>query len=122
MRILLVLVATTAFADAPKYTRKPIVTIPVNQSARTKPIPPAPLPKLGPTLTAPQVLEVMRRAEPMRVEQERILEQLIKDTPETDPQKPDLMFRLAEHYAQQLRFWRIESNEPVKPAGTPQDE
>ena len=44
-------------------------------------------------------------------EQERILEKLIKDTPADDPDKPDYMFRLAEHYAQQLQFWRIKAVE-----------
>ena len=51
----------------------------------------------------------MERNEPLRREQESILVQLVHDTPQDDPDKPDYLFRLAEHYAMQQRFWRLQS-------------
>jgi hypothetical protein len=48
---------------------------------------------------------------PVRHEQEGILVGLARDTPDGDPDKPDYLFRLAEHYAAELRFWKIKAVE-----------
>jgi len=106
-----VLLATSlAFAERPRYSRKPKLDIPVQLSSRVKPIKPKAAEPARP-ITADALLEIKQRQQPLRKEQERVLEQLIKDTPDDDPEKPDYMFRLAEHYAQQLQFWRIKAVE-----------
>ena len=108
--ILFLLLATTvAHADA-KYTRKPALHIDVKQTPRTKPLPaPTSAPAAKPT--ADGIMLAEERTEPLRKEQEQMLLELIRDTPDTDPDKPDYFFRLAEHYAQQLRLWRLKANE-----------
>jgi hypothetical protein len=106
-----VLLATSpAFADPPRYARKPKLDIPVQLSNRVKPTQPKATEPAKP-ITADALLEIKQRQQPFRKEQERVLEKLIKATPDDDPEKPDYMFRLAELYAQQLQFWRIESVE-----------
>lgn len=35
----------------------------------------------------------------------------VNDTPDTDADKPDYLFRLAEQYALQLRHWRLRATE-----------
>lgn len=116
-KLLLVLafLPATAFADA-KYSRKPTLNINVQLSDRTKPAAPAPLPAAKPAVTADDVLLAQEVAQPFRKEQEEILEKLIRETPDDDPDKADLMFRLAEHYAKQQRFWRHKSIAPTMPA------
>jgi hypothetical protein len=94
-------------ADA-KYTRKHELHIDVHLSDRTKPIAPS-LTPAKPRVTADDVLRAQTQTQPMRVEQEAILVKLIAETPDDDPDKPDLMFRLAEQYAQQLRYWNLKS-------------
>lgn len=116
--LLAALLATPAYADAPKYTRKQNVVIDVKPSDRTKPI--QPVTKLaGRPVTATEVMVIEEQNEPLRREQEVILGQLVRDTPDDDPEKADLLFRLAEHYAKQQRFWRLKSMEPAAPAKTP---
>jgi hypothetical protein len=108
----IVMAASFAYAEPPKYTRKQPVTVPVTLSERVKPIQPV---KQAPTkpVSADAVLIIKERQQPLRKEQEAILEKLIKDTPDDDPDKPDYMFRLAEQYAQQLQFYRLKSMEAV---------
>lgn len=119
MRNLLVLVsvllATPAYADAPRYTRKQTVVVDVKLSERVKPIQPT-TGVQGRAATANEVMVIEEQNEPLRREQEGILGQLVKDTPDDDPDKADLLFRLAEHYAKQQRFWRLKSMEPAVPA------
>ncbi|HEY5927138.1 MAG TPA: hypothetical protein VIV11_35865 [Kofleriaceae bacterium] len=105
-------VAASAQAEPPKYTRKQTVQVEVKLSNRVKPAKPASSEPAGP-IPADGVLAIMERAQPLRREQEALLERLIRDAPDSDEQKPDYMFRLAEHYAQQLRFWRIKAIEPT---------
>lgn len=116
MRNLLVLVsvllATPAFADAPRYTRKQNVVVDVKLSGRVKPIQPT-TGVQGRAATANEVMVIEEQTEPLRREQEVILGQLVAETPDDDPDKADLLFRLAEHYARQQRFWRLESMEPA---------
>ncbi|MBV8761435.1 MAG: hypothetical protein JO257_29330 [Deltaproteobacteria bacterium] len=110
MRTLLVLVllAGAAHADHPRYTRPSAAPPPPKSAVATKPKPPVPG---KPAVTAETILEQDEDNQPIYVEQEAILEQLVHDTPDTEADKPDLMFRLAEHYAKQWRFFTIEENE-----------
>jgi hypothetical protein len=108
--VILVGLAPASYADPPRYTRKPDLKLDVKPSARVRPIRPATA-RRGPDVTPDDVLEHQRLAEPMRREQEAILIGLIADTPDSDPDKPDYFFRLAEHYAEQLRYWHLKSVE-----------
>lgn len=108
--VVVVALAPASYADPPWYTRKPDLKLDVKPSARVRPIRPATA-KRGPDVTPDDVLEHQRLAEPMRREQEAILIGLIADTADSDPDKPDYLFRLAEHYAEQLRYWRLKSVE-----------
>lgn len=108
------LLATPASADPPRYTRKPNLAIDVTLSDRVKPI--QPTPTKGRAATAEEVMAIESQNEPLRREQEVILRQLANETPDDDPDKPDLLFRLAEHYAKQQRFWRLQSLKPAVPA------
>ncbi len=109
-RVLMILaVASVAHADPPKYVRKPALVIDVKPSARVKPIQPAHAAPQEPVVTADDVLAIEERTDPLHKEQEAILIQLIGDTPDSDPDKPDYLFRLAEQYAKQHRFWHLKA-------------
>jgi hypothetical protein len=101
--------APTAFAN-PKYTRKQDLPIEVKPTSRVKPVAQVAKPH-GPDVSADDILAIEDKAEPLRKEQQAILIQLVNDTPDTDPDKPDYLFRLAEQYALQLRHWRLRSAE-----------
>jgi hypothetical protein len=107
------LVTANAFADPPKYTRKQSVVVDVKLSNRVKPSAPATAPTRAPTIRADDVLAIQREAQPIRRDQEALLEKLVRDTPDSDADKPDYLFRLAELYAQQLRFWRLDAISPA---------
>jgi hypothetical protein len=114
MRILLlasVAISVTAYADPPKYTRHQIA-VDVPQWSRVAPIRPDTVPP-RPSTTADAALARERVVAPIRKEQEAVLADLVRDTPDDDPQKADLMFRLAELYAMQARFWRLEAIRPL---------
>ena len=101
--------AATAAAN-PKYTRRQDLHIDVKTSSRTRPAPPVAKPR-GPEVDADDILALEDKAEPLRKEQQAILIQLVHDTPDDDPDKPDYLFRLAEQYALQLRHWRLRATE-----------
>lgn len=107
------LLVSPAFAS-PKYTRKQDLHFDVKLTPRAKPLPRpephAPEARI-PAVTADDVLDVEDQAAPLRAEQQAILIQLVADTPDTDPDKPDYLFRLAEQYALQLRHWRLRASE-----------
>jgi len=110
---LALLIASTASAN-PKYTRKQDLHLDVKLSARTKALPPPEqhTPEATtPAVHADDILDIEDQAAPLRAEQQAILIQLVDDTPDTDPDKPDYLFRLAEQYALQLRHWRLRAAE-----------
>jgi hypothetical protein len=107
---ILALLCATAHADHRRYTRHPDVHIDAPPPRRAPSVHPAPHPA-QPSVTADDMLAIEEANQPIRIEQEKVLEGLVRDTPDDDPQKPDLMFRLAEHYAQQLRFYKLRSIE-----------
>lgn len=108
MRIMLVLALMlgVAHADA-RYTRKqPVVAVP--------PTKPTPKPKIAveKPLTADEAFAIETDKQPIKQKQEGLLLKLVRDTPDDDADKPDYLFRLAELYAQQQRYWRLKANEP----------
>ncbi|HEY4242631.1 MAG TPA: tetratricopeptide repeat protein [Kofleriaceae bacterium] len=100
-----------AYADSkPKYTRSQDVKVDVKLSDRVKPIQQkAPDPKDSqPELSSDQVLSIEGLVGDLRGEQETILVDLIKSTPDTEvDEKSDYYFRLGELYAKQQRYWRL---------------
>ena len=106
MRILLALLVVASTAQAEPYKRKAAVP-----QTPTKSDKPSAKPTAQPTASmADAILAGEERAQPIRIEQEKTLEKLARDTPDADPDKPAILFRLAELYAEQLRFWRIKAN------------
>src|SRR5262245_45591135 len=91
----LLLASSPSFAQKAKYSRPQDVKIDVTLSDRVKPVEPKPAdPKTrAPGVTSTQVLAAQALGGTIRAQQEAILIQLIRDTPDTDPDKPDLMFR-----------------------------
>jgi hypothetical protein len=110
------LTTSHAYADRPKYSRKQHLDLDAKLSERVKPTREAAPAEAQPTLTAEDHMLVEERAQPLRRGQEAKLLELIEKTPDEDPDKPDLLFRLAEHYAQQLRFWRLKAVGITMPA------
>src|SRR3954463_11328252 len=110
MRIILGLVLVSSVAHAGPCKRTPDVKLDVKQTFRTRPPRPV-VQKPEPELRADDLLAVAIAAEPLRKEQQQILIGLVRDTPDDDPDKPDFLFRLAEQYAAQLRFWSLKAAE-----------
>ncbi len=104
------LLATSASAEPHRYRRAQNVVIDTKQSGRVQPrrlarsVP-------APSVTASQAMAIELAKQPLRAEQERNLIELVAATPDDDPDKPELLFRLAEHYAQQRRFWLLKAIE-----------
>jgi tetratricopeptide (TPR) repeat protein len=107
--------ATSAWAQKPKYTRTQDIKVEVKLSERVKPIVPKD-PKeqqqQQPELTADQVLSIEGLVGEIRGEQEQILAELIATTPDSEiNEKPDYYFRLGELFAKQQRYWRLKGIE-----------
>ncbi len=111
--ILVACAGSVANADPAKYTRK---TAPpdVQVSDRAKPVQPPVAKPAEPVVTANDIIAAETRIQPIRVEQEKLLEKLAYDTPDNDPTKPEILFRLAEQYAHQIVFWKIKAVEEEK--------
>ncbi|NVB79907.1 MAG: hypothetical protein HOV81_16035 [Kofleriaceae bacterium] len=108
------LAASLAHADRAHYTRKQPAPVPVKLSERVKRKAPPPVTPTSP-VTAHEALSLELDRVQLREEQEAILEKLIADTPDSDPEKPEYMLRLAEHYARQLRVYRLRAIAPTLP-------
>ena len=123
MRTYLAVIATCllasglAAAQPPRYRRAQHLDLRVNLSERAKPVERTTESRAPakPTITADALLAIEARTQPIKRQQETILLRLIRDTPDTDPEKPEYLFRLAEHYARQLRFYRLRSIESTMP-------
>jgi len=61
-----------------------------------------------PEITADQFMQIETEVQNIRNEQITEYIALIKDTPADDPERPDLLFRLAELYAQKQRYYRFQ--------------
>jgi|SRR6516225_2502297 hypothetical protein len=103
--VVAILSAASVHADPPRYKRASAVP-PAPTKVEKRTAEPA-----QPTVTsADAILAGEERAQPIRKEQELTLQKLACDTPDTDPDKPELLFRLAELFAQQSRFWRLKAH------------
>jgi len=105
------LIVTPAYAQKSKYTRSQDVRVDVKLSDRTRPIQPKPTASEGkPGVSGEVALSIEGLRGKFQVEQERILRDLIKQTPDSEPdEKADYYFRLGELYAKQHRYWRLEA-------------
>ena len=115
-KLTLALVLTASgmvYADAPKYTRK-TTDIKVQQTDATKKleVKKKDEPK-GPDkeVTADLFFQIQGQVQNIRDAQIEELKSLIQDTDDGDPEKPDLLFRLAEQYSQKARFWHFNAME-----------
>ena len=107
---LLAFLTTTAHAEPRRYTRTAAVPPPAQHPASPPSVHRAPH-LAQPSVTGDEMLAIEEGNQPIRREHEKVLEGLVRDTPDDDPGKPDLMFRLAEHYAHQLQFWKLKAIE-----------
>lgn len=107
--IVVISVPASSYADHPKYTRTQDLKFDVKSSVRVKPISPTTTIQHRPALTANEFLSIEELVDPIRLEQEALLVKLVSDTPDSDPDKPDYLFRLAEHYAMQHRLWHLKA-------------
>src|SRR5262245_18795938 len=101
-----VVLLVSVTASAQRYTRQQTVKIDVVVSDRSRPQPPKPAPAAQP-ITADKALKYEETRMTYSKDQEAILVKLIAATPDNDPDKPDLWFRLAELYARQQRIERL---------------
>ena len=106
--LLVLLCCGSAAANPPRYPRRQAVPTAPHPTTRARQRTGEPAPA-RPGVTADDILAAEERAAPIRAEQEAILIQLAHDTPDDDPEKPDILFRLAEHYAAQVRLWHVKS-------------
>lgn len=110
--VVLCCLAGSAVADEHRYRRTKPVNVRVELSERTRPKPkPAADPADDkPTLTPDELLALEAETRDLRLEQIRLLETLVGETPDDQPiEKADLTFRIADSYGQLSRFHRLES-------------
>jgi tetratricopeptide (TPR) repeat protein len=104
-----------AQGQAPKYKRNsPKITVKVEQTERTAGLREKPKAKAeakAPEITADAFMDIETAVKGIRAAQVEEYRALIEDTDKKDPQLPDLLFRLAELYAQQQRYWRFRAME-----------
>src|SRR5262245_5527318 len=108
--LLLTAYATAALAG-PVYKKKE-TEIKVQQTERTVPPKPKPAEKQGPSLTAEQFIASIA-TKIANINQAMIdkMRQLISITPDTDPDKPDFIFRLAELYNEKRQYNNFKARE-----------
>jgi tetratricopeptide (TPR) repeat protein len=102
--------ATLAGAAA-KYTKKES-EIQATQTALTKPVQVKKDEKSRPNINADDVFGgVGEKVKSITDQQTKILQRLIENTSDTDPEKPDLLFRMAELYNEQQRYYNFRARE-----------
>jgi tetratricopeptide (TPR) repeat protein len=103
---------TSSLAGAAgKYTKKE-AEITANQTSLTKPVQHTKDEKKKPTITADDVFGgVGEKVKSVTDQQIRVLQRLIDNTNDTDPEKPDLLFRMAELYNEQYRYYDFRARE-----------
>lgn len=102
-------VAAAGTASAEKFNHVSDAKPKFELTDRAKPPKPQAEEKAHPELTAAQVLEVQGQLGAVRVEEAKILKQIVATAEDTDPDKPDALFRLAEIYAKQYRTFHIQA-------------
>ncbi len=105
------LLAAPALAMPPKYTKQE-TTIQAQQTALTKPAQRPKDDKKKPTLEASDVFGgVGEQLKAVTDSQIKVLQKLIDNTGDDDPEKPDYMFRMAELYAEQEHYYNFRARE-----------
>jgi tetratricopeptide (TPR) repeat protein len=101
---------TSSFA-AGKFTKKEDAVV-ATQTALTKPQQKADRDRKKPDLTASDVFSGQGDAlKAVTDAQIKVLQRLIDATSESDPEKPDLLFRMAELYAEQERYYSFRARD-----------
>jgi tetratricopeptide (TPR) repeat protein len=123
MRLALAIVlclATAAHAQAPgEAPLKVTLKVTVSLVDPAKPVPPS-APLFRPAVDLDQVLSIEGLKGPIRAEQEKLLGDLIAQTPDAHvEEKSDYYFRLGELTANQHRRWRLRSAELAAQADAP---
>lgn len=96
---------------AGKYTKKES-EIQATQTALTKPTQAKKDEKTRPEITADDVFGgVGEKVKAVTDQQIKVMNRLIQNTSDSDPEKPDLLFRLAELYAEQQRYYNFRARE-----------
>jgi tetratricopeptide (TPR) repeat protein len=103
--------ATPALATPTKYGRTQDVAITTATPTHHTPPKPKAAPA-GPTITSSQALEIAELVTVYQGQQEDILVELIRTTPDSEPdEKAEYLFMLGELHAKQARTWRLKSME-----------
>lgn len=108
------IISSNANADRTRRPQRPHlgqVAVPTSKLAHKRR---APSVKARPQLSADDILAVQHKVEPYRDRQITLMEQLVRDTPDTQAMsmnKADLLFRLAEMYANKARYLRYRAME-----------
>ena len=104
------LISSTAFGAA-KYTKKES-EITATQTAISKPTQHTKDTKNQPSITADDVFQgVGNQVKSITDAQIKTLQKLVNVTSDSDPEKPDLMFRMAELYAEQEHYYNFRARE-----------
>jgi len=100
-----ILVLPATAGAAAKYTKKE-AEIQATQTALTKPVQRKIEEKKRPDINADDVFGgVGEKVKTITDQQVKVLQRLINTTSDSDPEKPDLLFRLAELYYEQQRYY-----------------
>ena len=103
--------ASTSAMGAAKYNKKES-EIQATQTALTKPAQHAKDEKHAPTITADDVFQgVGNQVKSITDGQIKVLQRLVDVTNDQDPEKPDLLFRMAELYAEQEHYYNFRARE-----------
>jgi tetratricopeptide (TPR) repeat protein len=107
----LILGGSSSVFAAGKFTKKEEAVV-ATQTALTKPQQKADRDKKKPDLTASDVFAGQGEAlKAVTDAQIKVLQRLIDATSESDPEKPDLLFRMAELYAEQERYYNFRARD-----------
>jgi len=111
LAVSLVLGSTAPVHAVGKFTKKEDAVV-ATQTALTKPVQKSDRDKKKPDLTAADVFSGQgEQLKAVTDSQIKVLQRLIDITNESDPEKPDLLFRMAELYAEQTRYYNFRARE-----------
>ena len=111
--VLAAFVATPAFAanPPPKYTKKE-AEITANQTALSKPAQASKDDKKKPTINIEDIFGGLgEQVKSVTDEQVKVLQRLIDSTADSDPEKPDLLYRMAGLFAEQQRYYNFRARD-----------
>ncbi|MBK9070673.1 MAG: tetratricopeptide repeat protein [Myxococcales bacterium] len=107
-----VTMASAVAQPTTKTERTQTVEVKVRETKKAKPVVKQAADKAaGPSITADQILAAQDKVGTLRRDQLALLTALIKDTPDGDPSKPELIFQLGELYSRLATFNRLRWNE-----------